>query len=331
MQFSLYFAYFFLASMVCAKNILLTNDDSFAATNIRATYYKLKDAGHNVFLVAPVSQRSGWGGKFDIPYTSTLQTDGEFAYVKAGSPSWGHELDDDHIWYFNGTPSSSVAFALKYVLPVYFAEKEGKNTTIDLVVSGPNEGTNMSPGMFTLSGTMGATYSSVYRGLPAIAFSGSNSNNSFYKDELDLDDALAPSTIYAGKVVEIVETLFSNQGDNDRALPLGVGINVNFPKVGYQSVDEKCLSPVFRKTRLTGEHATAPDMEYNATSNSFYWHGATYAGLTVCNNGDCELPSENTIVEFSDCQTSVSVFAVDYDANLQLAQQTEALFAPLVV
>jgi len=65
----------------------LSNDDGFTSTNIRATYYKLKDAGHNVFLVAAVSQRSGWGGKFDIPSSPTLETNGEFGYIKAGSPS----------------------------------------------------------------------------------------------------------------------------------------------------------------------------------------------------------------------------------------------------
>ena len=56
-----------------AKNILLTNDDGWQATNIRATYYKLKEAGHNVFLVAPVSQRSGFSGKFDIPTSPTYK------------------------------------------------------------------------------------------------------------------------------------------------------------------------------------------------------------------------------------------------------------------
>ena len=41
----------------------------------------------------------------------------------------------------------------------------GENTTIDLVVAGPNEGGNTGPWLFTLSGTMGATYTSVYRGV----------------------------------------------------------------------------------------------------------------------------------------------------------------------
>ena len=76
----------------------------------------------------------------------------------------GHEVDDNHIWYFNGTPASSAVFGINYVIPKY-----GDNVTIDLVVSGPNEGTNMSPGLFTISGTVGATYTSIYRGIPGVA------------------------------------------------------------------------------------------------------------------------------------------------------------------
>ena len=39
------------------------------------------------------------------------------------------------------------------------------NQSIDLVVAGPNEGANAGPFLYTLSGTMGATYISVYRGV----------------------------------------------------------------------------------------------------------------------------------------------------------------------
>ncbi|KAK6456760.1 acid phosphatase [Scheffersomyces xylosifermentans] len=324
MQFQTYVLFSFLATVTLAKNILLTNDDSWVSTNIRATYYKLKEAGHNVTLVAPVSQRSGWGGKFDIPSSKTLETNGEFAYVKAGEPSWGHEVDDDHIWYFNGTPSSAVAFALTYVFPIYFNEK---NYTVDLVVSGPNEGTNMSPGMYTLSGTMGATYNSVYRGYPAVAFSGSNGNNSFFKDELDLDDKLSPPTILAGKIVDFVDHLFTAQGANPRALPLGVGINVNFPQVGY--LNESCVDPKWVSTRLTGQYASGADMIYNATSDSFVWTQTSWKAITACNNGDCSLPSENFVVGYTNCSSSVSVFSVDYDANLGLTSQVNSILSPL--
>ena len=322
MQFLTQSILLFLATAVIAKNIILSNDDGWQATNIRATYYKLKEAGHEVWLVAPVSQRSGYGGKFDVPSSSTLQSDGEFKYPPAGSKAWGHEEDDDHIWYFNGTPASSIAFGLQYVLKEKF-----NDTSIDLVVAGPNEGTNMSPGMFTLSGTIGATYNSVYRGYPAVAFSGSNSNNSFFKDSLDLDDANEPSTIYANKVTEFVNQLFKTQGDNSRALPLGVGLNVNFPKVGYEN--ESCTDPAWVFTRLTGQYASGADLKFNASSNSFVWAQTSWQALTVCNNGDCSLPSENLVVEHTKCATSVSVFAIDYDANLGITNQVEGLLDPL--
>lgn len=39
------------------------------------------------------------------------------------------------------------------------------NQSVDLVVAGPNEGGNAGPFLYMLSGTMGATYISVYRGV----------------------------------------------------------------------------------------------------------------------------------------------------------------------
>ncbi|KAI3405849.1 hypothetical protein KGF56_001456 [Candida oxycetoniae] len=324
MQFLATSLLLFIASVAFSKNILLTNDDGWQSTNIRATYYKLKDAGHNVFLVAPVSQRSGYGGKFDIPTSPTLEgKGGEFGYPGPGAPSFGHEADDDHIWYFNGTPASSIAFALQYVLPEKF-----NNVSIDLVVSGPNEGLNMSPGMFTLSGTIGATYNAIYRNLPAIAFSGSNGNNSFFKDSLDLDDTKEPATIYAIKVTELVNELFKTQGVNPRVLPIGVGLNVNFPPVGY--LNESCTDPTWVFTRLTGEYASGADLKYNATSNSFYYVQDGWNALTVCNNGDCSLPSENFVVEYTKCQSAVSSFSIDYDANLGLTNQVKGLLGGIL-
>lgn len=310
-----------VASSAIAQKILLTNDDSWAATNIRATYHKLKEAGHDVLMVAPASQRSGWGGKFDFPPGNKLQTDGEFAYVKAGDPAWGHEVDDDHVWYFNGTPAACVAFALNYVEPYYFKNSTSK---FDLVVAGPNEGTNLSPATFTLSGTIGATYNAVYRGIPAVAFSGSNSNNSFFKDNLSLNDTSSPSTIYAGLIVDFVEALFEGQGDLPSALPLGVGINVNFPPVGLQA--SNCTSPTWVHSRLTGAFQNGYDLAYNATSDTVDWSIHSMPGNFVCHNGNCGLPSENAVVEKFQCSSSVSVFSIDYDANTQLQEYVSPLF-----
>lgn len=41
-----------LASHVAGLNILLTNDDTWASANIRATYAALKADGHEVLMVA---------------------------------------------------------------------------------------------------------------------------------------------------------------------------------------------------------------------------------------------------------------------------------------
>lgn len=311
-----------IVTATLAEKILLTNDDSWAATNIRATYYKLKEAGHDVLMVAPVSQRSGWGGKFDVPTSNRLEADGEFGYIRAGNSAWGHEADDDHIWYFNGTPASCVAFAINYIQPYFF---KNENSKFDLAVAGPNEGTNMSPSTFTLSGTIGATYNAIYRGIPAVAFSGSNTNNSFFKDDLDLGNPNSPPVIYANLVVKFVTALFENQGDLPSALPPGVGMNVNFPPVGAQ--DPQCCDPDFMPARLTGAYARAFDLQYNAISDTVEWtENILHPGNHVCHNGDCSLPTEDYVLGHTWCHSSVSVFSTDYDADLQLSQEVFKVF-----
>lgn len=65
--------------------------------------------------------------------------------------------------YFNGTPAAAAAWGLDVIAPIHFG-KPG-NESVDLVVSGPNEGWNLGPFLYTLSGTLGAAYFSVERGV----------------------------------------------------------------------------------------------------------------------------------------------------------------------
>ena len=65
--------------------------------------------------------------------------------------------------YFNGTPASTAAFALDFIVPIHFGKPAVE--TVDLVVSGPNEGNNNGPFLYTLSGTIGAAYLSIERGV----------------------------------------------------------------------------------------------------------------------------------------------------------------------
>lgn len=312
---------FFLSLVLGSKTILLTNDDSWALTNIRAAYRDLVKAGYDVILVAPVSQRSGWAGKFDVPDSKTLDNDGEFGYVKKGAPSWGHEDNNKNIWYFNGTPSSCVAFALDYVIPNHF-----DNVAIELTIGGPNEGPNLSPGFYTASGTMGAVYTSIYRGIPGISFSGSNLNNSFYKDSLN-NDSLNPSNIYAKKVVELTDTVFKS---NDK-IPNMLGINVNFPLAGSESTSNPaCNEPHWQQTRLMGKGVFSPNMKYNSDSGLMEWTYKYFDDIQKdCEDGDCDLPSEYTVFWANNCTASVSVFSIDYDANLSQTNKVKNIIGSI--
>ncbi|ODV96422.1 hypothetical protein PACTADRAFT_33592 [Pachysolen tannophilus NRRL Y-2460] len=308
-----------LASTCYAKNIILTNDDGWASTNIRAAYNALTDAGHNVFLVAPASQRSGWGGRYELPDTTTLLTDGEFSYPPAGAPSFSYEPTNDHIWYLNGTPAACVGFALDYVIPRYFP-----NITIDLVVAGPNEGTNIGSGAYTYSGTIAATYNAVLRGYPGIAFSGSMTNNSFFKDSLN-NDTDNPSNILGQKVVQLADVLFTKQGVNSRTLPLSIGLNVNFPNVGTDS-STNCTDPKYVFTRFTGSKETSTFVTYDNATGLLGTTSKYTAPDGNCLNGNCSLTSGTALLA-SGCYASIDVFSIDYDAPIGIAYETENLFA----
>ncbi|VVT50233.1 uncharacterized protein SAPINGB_P002667 [Magnusiomyces paraingens] len=305
--------------LAAALNIILTNDDAYTSSNIRATYQALKDEGHNVFIVAPAENQSGKGGTFSFSSSPKLQKSSEFGDLPAGSPAWGYEESDNHVWYFNGTPAASVAFGLDYVIPNYFS-----NINIDLVVSGPNEGSNAGPGLFTLSGTIGATYYAVGRGIPAAAFSADYSNHSYYKDVNGFlpnkDDDSFYSNIYAKTVVaKLVDALATAAGDNDRLLPLGVGLNINIPYVGApakETYNVDCTAPPLVYTRITGG-AQSYTVKFNETSGVFVWSyldSQKAPGLNVAYNGPTDLAGETDVSNAAGCRVAVSAYSVDYTA-----------------
>lgn len=320
------------ATLASALNIVITNDDTFATANIRAAYHSLKEAGHNVFMVAPVYQQSGKGGTFNLPTKPTLEKDGEFGSVKAGQPAWGYEEEDNHIWYTDCTPAASVSFALDYVIPNFFA-----GVPIDLVIGGPNEGVNVGPAVYTLSGTVGSSYYAVSRGIPAIAFSASGDEHIYYKDpvhgyEINKDNATYPANIHAKKIVELVNALDKARGDNPRLLPLGVGLNVNFPLVGSEVENNACNNPEYVNSRLTGG-AWQLRVAFNETSGAFGMNillGDQVPGINAALNGNPNLPGETIASAANTCKASISVYSVDYDANIQLEEETRYLFKSVI-
>ncbi|GAA5914782.1 hypothetical protein JCM8208_005700 [Rhodotorula glutinis] len=154
--------------------ILLTNDDGppsgtqghspFVYPFARA----LVDAGHDVRVVVPSSQKSWIGKAYHIADKCT----GVFYYPPVGSEDGtGGETrdlprerrDGEMEWVLlNGTPATCASVALHNL----FAPN-----SFDLVISGPNLGRNSSTAFAMSSGTVGAAMAAAISGANAIALS----------------------------------------------------------------------------------------------------------------------------------------------------------------
>lgn len=282
--------------------ILLSNDDSWASANVRATYYALKSAGHKVLMVSPVVNQSGRGGTVVLPGVPNLTTPGRDDSVPVGAPYHGANITDPGLTYVNATPAAAVLYALDQVVPDFFDGKE-----IDMAVTGPNEGPNLGPFLYTLSGTIGGSYVAVERGYPAIAFSASTSQRDY--KTLDFEDADDESIRIATETANLVTALSSNT-HSDRILPLGLGGSVNY---GAGVGNESCSNGAkWQHTRLTGG-AYVDKIVLNEQNLPTY-KNIVGKGLNRCVNGDCSLPGEQNAINDDKCAGTLSIYSVDYDA-----------------
>ena len=123
-------------------NILITNDDGFAAKGIKILSERLSKE-HNVFVVAPSGNRSA--SSHFISMSKNLE-------IKKIS---------ENVWSCSGFPADCVLTAIKSsLLPV----------RPDCILSGINAGANMGTDI-VYSGTCAAARQSVLDGIPAIALS----------------------------------------------------------------------------------------------------------------------------------------------------------------
>ncbi|MGI5448160.1 5'/3'-nucleotidase SurE [Streptomyces sp. CA-243310] len=178
--------------------ILLTNDDGFDAPGIRKAFERLTAAGHDVTIVAPLTNQSGTGTKM------------------ASAPSIAVRHPAANVWAVDGTPGDSVAFGLSEV----FAGRAP-----DLVVSGTNFGPNVA-GLATHSGTVGGAVAALESGVPAIALSTGGVTT---PDPVTTVNAMGPTVDFAVKLIDRLRVRAPRSGP---LLPAGVGLNVNHPVVG---------------------------------------------------------------------------------------------------
>jgi 5'-nucleotidase len=223
-SFMVVFLFLMLAAMsgmvqagetIAPLNILLSNDDGYSAPGIQAMREALLTAGHQVILVAPLTNQSG---------TGTTTTLSGFVAVEEHEPG---------VWSVDGTPADSVHAGVSAI----FAGQPP-----DLIISGANFGQNLSQQMAVLSGTVGAALVGMYRGIPAIAV-----NVGILLSERKATPLPYPSTYAAFPraadfIVRLVEKLQRTSHDG-RLLPRGVVLNVNFP-VPYDQIQGVKLTPL---------------------------------------------------------------------------------------
>ena len=122
--------------------VLVSNDDGVDAPGIRALAAGLRQAGHEVLVVAPDRDRSG--------ASNSLTLDAPIRVVKL----------DDQTWKVYGTPTDCVHVAITGMLEI----------EPDIVVSGINNTANLGDDVI-YSGTVAAAMEGRFLGLPAVAMS----------------------------------------------------------------------------------------------------------------------------------------------------------------
>lgn len=180
--------------------ILLTNDDGYLASGIRAVFDNLILAGHDVVMVAPERNSSGAGQSIAV-------------YNPLGITQV-----DEKIYFVTSTPADSVRLGLQVV----YGEPENYP---DLIISGINLGENLGEDVL-YSGTVGAAREGALHNIPSLAFStngvrGSALHNKF----IHMESA-------ARVVTDIVARIERNLAD----LPNVFVWNINIPNKPYNEI-----------------------------------------------------------------------------------------------
>ncbi len=128
--------------------VLLSNDDGIYAVGLRAMYTALREAGHTVYVVAPLTEQSAVGHSITV-----------------FKPLRGKEIHEGDFIGFgvHGTPTDCVKLGLSVLLP----QKP------DIVISGINAGANVGPDIM-YSGTVAAATEAAHADFPALALSCDN-------------------------------------------------------------------------------------------------------------------------------------------------------------
>ncbi|KAG7089774.1 hypothetical protein E1B28_011427 [Marasmius oreades] len=274
-----------------SQRIVLTNDDGWAVTMIRAQYDALKASGFSTVLSAPAENQSGKGSSSAPP--TALEQPCQFDTCPVGSPPEGSEPDDPNINYVNSFPVDAARFGIQTLSSQLLGDAP------DFVVSGPNIGNNL----FSLggSGTVGAASEAALEGIPSTAFSAGSSVQSVSYTTLTTDpdsDGSKAARVYAELTVKFTNALLAGPKP---ILPPNISVNVNYPPV-------------------TDSCATASDFKFVLTrvTPDFKGDDVKQCGVTL-------LPDETSVIVadtlLSYCFVTVSVIDARIKKDVDAATQ----------
>jgi len=267
--------------------VLIGNDDGWAEANVRAFYQTLTAAGYNTVLSAPVENQSGTGSS-DSP-AKVLTEAGQYNSVPVGAPAQGANATDPRLNYVNSYPVTAIKYGTATLAPKFIGGAP------DLVVTGPNVGSNLGLATF-FSGTVGAATEAANQGLPAIAFSGKSGSARSYTT-LQAGDQ---SFVYAQVAQKLIGVLTATAKP---WMPSGVGLNVNLP-----AISSTC--------------ASVNDFQF--VLSRLYWNPLR-TDVVTCNNGG-HLPDETPLLGTSGkCYVTISVFDATNKRDASVEQQTAVL------
>lgn len=176
--------------------ILLSNDDGIHAVGIQTLAKALRDAGHQVTIVAPDRNRSAASSCLTL--TDPLRT---------------HRFENGDYTIIAGTPADCVHLALNGML----------NMPFDLVISGINHGANLGDDVI-YSGTVAAALEGRHLPYPSIAVSlvGKKTHN-YLSGACYFDTA-------AKVVLELLPKI------TDDCIPANQVLNINVPNLPYDQL-----------------------------------------------------------------------------------------------
>ncbi|KAK6818881.1 GTPase-activator protein for ras-like GTPase [Apiospora arundinis] len=259
-----------LAGSVQGVRILQSNDDGWAELYIRSLHESLKGAGHDVVLSAPAENKSGSSSRDAEPEPRTKPC--MYDSCAANSGPVGTNATNTRLNWVNSFPVT----ALKYGLST-FGPQIWNGAAPELVVSGPNVGTNLWV-QVPFSGTVGIAVHAAHEAkVPALAFSGASSGTLRW----DTDPVPARSAVYAALATKLTDAIVASGAPY---LPEDVWLNVNMPKV-----EGDCTDPakfVWVLTRLNPGWFSQKDVDH-------------------C--GSTRLPTETDVALSGGCRISVSI------------------------